>query len=486
MMLRNAGQYVILLALLAGSGRVVRLDAQAIPDTVSFHFVAVDLRVVVQGVGRYLDKPLLSVGIPQVPVTFETPLGMERRDLPALLRVLAAQQGLELVEDSVAWRLHPKPPEQVTSLGQVAGLGSGGPVQLFVIRLRHARAPEIAAVVNQLFGGGGEFSGRSGISRTGLSDQLRPVPPAVTEQAPPAGAAAPRGQAGSVAGQVTIVPDEVTNSLLIRASQNDFDVIKGAVDQLDIRPLQVLIEVMFVESRRGRGFSLSSDLSLPPQPVGGGTVSAQAKGGGVGDLVVNLLRVGGGDVNAILRTAENRGEVEVLSRPVIIAANNTEAYFLVGDQRPFISQSRTLSNDNADQVQTIEYKDVGTRLTVLPTINHDGYVSLEILQEVNQATGDEQFGAPIISSREAHTQVLVKDGQTIVLGGLRDRQRDRSSHGIPLLHRLPLIGGLFGASSDRATESELYLFLTPRILRTDEDVEQATAARMPAHIEGQR
>lgn len=458
----------------------LRLCAQT-PDTVSLHFVDADLRVVVQGIGRYLGKPLLSVGIPQTRVTFETPVGMARASLPALLRGLAEQQGLELSEDSVSWRLRPRTPDQVASLGRAPGQNADAPPQLFVIRLRHARAPDIAASINQLFGAGGDFSGRQGISRSSLSDQLRPIsPPAAPAAAPPQASTAPgTPRAASFSGQVTIVPDEVTNSLLIRASQEDFEVVKSAVDQLDIRPLQVLIEVMIVEARRDHGFSLGADITVPPTAAGGGTVSGETHGGGLGDLVVRMMGLGRSDVNAVIRAAQNRGDVEILSRPVIIAANNTEATFMVGSQRPFVSNSRTLPNDGATQDKVVQYRDVGTRLTILPTINFDGYVSLEILQEINQATDELQFDAPVISTREAHTQVLVKDGQTIVIGGLRDHQRDRSQSGVPLLSQIPILGGLFGGASRRTTETELYLFLTPRILRTDEDVDHATSARMP-------
>ena len=474
---------VLMGALSVGAGRL----AAQVPDTVTLQFVNADLRAVVQGISRYLDKPLIAVGVPQVPVSFETPRGIQRAQLPGLLRNLVESQGLELTEDSISWRLRPKPPESITALGRAGGPGADSTTQLFVIRLKHAHAPDIAAAVNQLFGGGAEFSGHQGISRRGLSDQLREVPspaPAATPTAPaPTGVAS---RSAALSGPVTIVPDEVTNSLLVRASQADFDVIKGAVDQLDIRPLQVLIEVTVVEARRDRTFTLGADATLPAQRVAGGTVSATTTGSGLSDLVVRLMRIGGGDVNAVIRAAQLKGDVEILSRPVLIAANNTESTFMVGEQRPFISDTRTLPNDNATQVNTFTYRDVGTRLTVLPTINYDGYVALEILQEINQATEEVAQGNPIISTREAHTQVLVKDGQTIVLGGLRDRQKSRNQDGVPLLSRIPLLGGLFGGASRHTSETELFLFLTPHILRTDDDIDRATTARLPAGIEGGR
>jgi len=130
----------------------------------------------------------------------------------------------------------------------------------------------------------------------------------------------------------------------------------------------------------------------------------------------------------------------------------------------------------ADRVrdQVVQYKDVGTRLTVRPTISADGYVTLEVVQEVSNATAEQSFGAPVISTREAATQVTVRDGQTIVLGGLTDRERDQTNGGVPLLSDLPVLGGLFGRVSRQTTETELFLFLTPRVLRSDEEVDAAT------------
>jgi general secretion pathway protein D len=151
----------------------------------------------------------------------------------------------------------------------------------------------------------------------------------------------------------------------------------------------------------------------------------------------------------------------------------------VGEQRPFVQVSRSLPTDQPQRDQVVQYRDVATKLTVRPTINQDGYVSLLIQQEVSTATGEVQFDAPVIATREAVTRVLVRDGQTIVLGGLRDRQREVARRGVPILSSLPLVGGLFGSAERRATETELYLFLTPRILRTDADADSVTAPRLP-------
>src|SRR6266498_2248407 len=192
-------------------------------DSIAVRFVETDIRAVIQAIGRYLPKPVLVGPIQPVRVTLETPGPVDRVRLLALLRGLVESQNLEFVEDSSFYRINNKQADRPSGRGAVSS--DSGPVQLFVIRLRHARAGDVAATVNQLFGGGGEFSGRSGLSAGTLSDELRRnVVPAAGAPAAPAQNAA---RQSSLSGSVTIVPDELTNSLLIRASDRDFAVKIG-------------------------------------------------------------------------------------------------------------------------------------------------------------------------------------------------------------------------------------------------------------------
>jgi len=481
-------------------------------DSVAVQFVETDLRTVVQALARFTPKPVLIAAIPSVRVSFETPVPLARSQVLGVLRGLLESQNLELVEDSAFYRVRQRAqemqPRMAPSQAEQQGRGAAGQVRLFVIRLRHARAPDVAATVNLLFSGGGAFSGAAGTATGTLSDELRrsnvaptyapggmgqaggamPGAPGQVPGAGPYQAGAPGSSAArpaSLSGSVTIVPDEITNSLLVRASAEDFEVLEQAVAELDIRPLQVLIEVLIVEARTDRSFSLGADVTVPEQQVSG-NVRGQGSltGGGLGDLVIRVMKLGRGRVDATIRAAASRGDVRIVSRPVLLASNNTEARLLVGSQRPFVQVSRSLPTETPTRDQVVQYRDVGTRLVVRPTINYDGYVSLEVQQEVNAATTETQFDAPIISTREAATRVLVRDSQTIVIGGLRDTQRSASQGGIPVLSSIPIIGGLFGGASRRSNETELYLFLTPRILRTDADADSVTAPRLGA--EGQR
>jgi general secretion pathway protein D len=136
---------------------------------------------------------------------------------------------------------------------------------------------------------------------------------------------------------------------------------------------------------------------------------------------------------------------------------------------------RSLPTDAASRDQIVQYKEVGTKLTVQPSISEDGAVQLDVTQEVSSATAETAFNAPVISTRSIQTQLLVRDGQTVVLGGLADRQRDVAQRGLPFLSAIPVLGGLFGSAERRTTETELFVFLTPRVIRTDDDAMRVSA-----------
>jgi len=442
-------------------------------DSVTVHLVNADLRLAIQALGRYLDRPVVLAQMGEVRVSLETPQPVARDKLPELLRGLLRANGLALTEEPGFYSVGA--PQTQTS---VQGATGSGPVQLFVLPIRHARASDVAATVNALYGRAsalGEIGGapqRPTLSQ-GLQQNL--VPPAGTQEQPP-GLRPVVPQAAELTGDVTIIPDPRTNSLLIRASREDFELIRAAVEQLDARPLQVLIEVVIAEVRRDRSLSFGVEATLPPQKVKGhdGVVSATTTGLGSGDFVLRVLQLGGADISATLTAAATKGDVTILSRPVVLAANNEDAEIMVGSQRPFIQVQRALPTDAPLRDQVVQFKDVGTHLSVRPTISDDGYVTLRVTQEVNAATAEVAFDAPVISTRTIQTQLLVKDGHTAVLGGLTDRQRDETQAGVPFLSSLPLVGGLFGRHVHQTTETELFVFLTPRVIHNDQDLDQAS------------
>lgn len=447
-------------------------------DSVAIHLVNADLRLAVQALSPYLDRPVMFGTMADLRITLETPRPVLRDSLPELLRGMLKLYGLDLASQNGFYTISATPnaaPGQRPGAPPPGAPGAAGPIQLFVLHIRHARASDVAATVNALYGKGGAL-GELGAPLSTLPDALR------QNLIPPAGALEP-GQPRPVvnapaqlSGDVTIVPDARTNSLLIRATPVDYALIQAAVEQLDARPLQVLIEVIIAEVRRDRSHSFGLEAILPKQSLGvdDAEISGSSTGLGPADFVLNVMRLGSIDLNATLSAEANRGNVTILSRPVVFAANNENAEILVGSQRPFVQVQRALPTDNPVRDQVVQFKDVGTRLTVVPTISDDGYVMLRVAQEVNAATAEIAFDAPVISTRTITTQLLVKDGQTAVLGGLTDKQRDEVRTGIPVLSSIPLLGGLFGRHVTRTVETELYVFLTPRVVRTDDDLQAVT------------
>ena len=464
--------------------QVADLTVSAKGDSVAIRFADADLRSALQAVGQYLDRPIvLGTGINPGRVTFETPHPLLRSELPRVLRGLLDSQGLDLVTDSVAgiYRVQARPTQPVAANRPPAVPGSrsaDGPIELFILRMKHVRAQDVAATVNALYGRASAV-GELGSRARPLSDELR------DNIVPQAGAPGLSGvvpapvRIAAFAGDVVIVPDGRSNSLLVRASREDFRLVEAAVREIDVRPLQVLIEVLIVEVRRDRSVSFGLDASLGPATApGGGIATASQKGLGLGDFVLKVMGIGGKNFDATLSAAAARGDARIVSRPVVIAANNEDATILVGSQRPFVQVQRSLPTQTASRDQVVQYKDVGTRLVVRPTISDDKYVMLDVMQEVNQATAETQFDAPVISTRTVKTRLLIRDGQTVVLGGLTDRQRDHSQGGVPLLSSIPWLGGLFGRVGDRVTETELFIFIKPLVLRNDADADAATDPKL--------
>ena len=440
-------------------------------DSVMVRFTDTDLRLAVQALARHLEVPVVFGHLGENRVTLEMRAPVPRDRLPEVLRGILEVHGYDLeLEEGVyrVGRASPRPQQTAEVTGPTD-------VQLFIIRLRHGRAPDIAATVNALYGRASAF-GELGRPGGTLSEQLRQqrIPPE-SEEAPP-GRRPVVDQFAELEGDVTIVPDARTNSLLIRASRWDFDLIHAAVEELDVRPLQVLIEVVIAEVRRDRGLNFGVEAVLPPQTIRGTDteISAHTEGVGLGDLVVDVMRLGRVDLSATLSAAASRGDVSILSRPVLLAANNEPAEIMVGAQRPFVQVQRALPTDAPVRDQVVQFRDVGTRLTVVPTVSDDGFVMLEVVQEVNAATAEVAFDAPVISTRSIQTRLLVHDGHTAILGGLADRQRDVTRSGVPLLSAIPIIGGLFGRHATRTVETELFVFLTPRVIRTDEELDAAS------------
>ena len=444
-------------------------------------FQDTELRLVLTALAEAGRLNLVSGELPARRVTLRTNQPVRSADIVALLRSLAASNGLRVTEDGPFLRIEAVEPRDAALRAATGGRDTtAAERRLFVYRLKHARAARLAGTLSSIFGGHGTAAEPSRLTEPSLSEGLRqqrvlpmgaePKPQVNVEVTPARAPSLP----GQLRGDVQIVPEEATNALLVRAEPTDWDVIRQAIESLDLRPLQVLIEVLIAEVRRTSDFQVGTSGRVGSDSSNAGTrVVGTLKGATAGDFVLKLMRLGRVDVDVALSALASSGRVRILSRPVLLAQNNQEAKILIGSERPFIQVFRSLPTDAAVRDQVVQYRDVGTSLAILPTINDDGYVNLQVAQQVSTATAETQFGAPIISTREASTHLFVRDGQTVVIGGLVERQRDQTKSGIPFLKDLPLIGGLFGSVSDTKSNSELFVFLTPHVIASDEDADRA-------------
>ena len=380
--------------------------------------------------------------------------------------------------------------------------GGESGLRTYVYPLKHASAEELAATLSELFGvsvpAPAERTRVKALEDRSLSNELdtfrrreqealqqrRETPiPTVPVPEPARSArrdtAAAQGTAGGLVGQTTIVPDPATNSLVIRTAPPNFPVLQETIAQLDVRPAQVLLEVLIAEISLSRATQYGVNWRLfTRELVSGGEASGitGALGGLVpdsalgadGGLGLSVVSLGTVDVRAVLQALASRTNVRILSTPRVLALNNEEARILVGSQVPFTQSTRTGLDVVVDQ--SVQFRNVGTQLTVVPTVNTDGYVTFRILQEVSALSAqtiEAALNAPVITTREAETSALVRSGRTIIIGGLIDETEQRIRSGVPVLQDLPLLGGLFRTESRGRSRTELAIFVTPQVVFDD-------------------
>jgi general secretion pathway protein D len=365
-----------------------------------------------------------------------------------------------------------------------------------VYPLKHASASELAVTLGQLFGSAVSTPvGRQrvqALAGRGLSEQLlsmraREVESFQQQVTPQALLAAPRAPADTaqteirgLVGRTSIVPDPATNSLVIRTAPPNYASLQETIQQLDVRPPQVLLEALIAEVTLDRpnqwGINwqvfTSSDttrratIGVGPQNFGDTVLSSLQ---GIGVQIIRLASV---DVRAILQALATKTNVQVLSTPRILALNNEQARILVGSAVPFTAS--TLTGLNAFINQVVQFRNVGTQLTVIPTVNNDGYVTFRVLQEVSALSAQTiaaAANAPIITTREAETSAIVKTGHTIVIGGLIGETQEVTETGVPLLKDIPLLGYLFKSRRVARSRTEIAIFITPYVVYTDEEAD---------------
>ena len=302
------------------------------------------------------------------------------------------------------------------------------------------------------------------------------------------------GSGGPSAGmeEVRIVADVENNSLLIWATNQNYERIVSTLQKLDITPRQVLIEATIAE------VTLTGRLQYGLQwfftnDVGGSHTGTGSLGINADDLTINDVLAGrsagafsyaitdsAGLVRALLNTLASDSKVKVLSSPHVMVVDNQQAVIRVGSQQPI--PSGTTTTNNVTTSGGVQYKDTGVLLEVLPRVNSGGMVSMEVKQEVidlgplveTTQSSNQSISSRSFLQRSVTSKVVVKSGQTLVLGGLIRDNRSEGQSGFPILYKIPVLGALFGNTEETLDRTELIVLITPRVVENSQDAYQVT------------
>ncbi|MDR1854835.1 MAG: type II secretion system secretin GspD [Azoarcus sp.] len=389
-----------------------------------------------------------------------------------------------------------------------------GESKLWIYPVQNGSAEHLANLLNMLYGGESTTSTTTG--DTGVASTLQNASRFMNSTSGDTNESGSRfGNLGTI-GQnsrggaaitqvklgenVRIVADPNKNALLINASRRDYRRIEEVLRQLDSAPTQVLIEASILEVTLGNelqyglqwyfkdrhygnkgvgGFGLGAidpSTNLPVTNNGIAALASVTSGFGYSLLT-------GGDIRVVLNALADKKLVNMLSNPNVMVLDNHTATIQVGDQVPV--KTGTSITDGGLQTESIQYRDTGVLLSVKPSVNSGDMVTLDVDQSIVDV------GAPDVAStgnrsfdqRNIVSKVAVRSGETIVLGGLIRDKKSHTKFGVPLLQDIPFLGALFRSTGEEVKRTELIVMLTPRVIRSGQDVREI-GAEMRSRMSG--
>jgi general secretion pathway protein D len=337
-----------------------------------------------------------------------------------------------------------------------------------------------------------QSASESGSSERRVMGQVPTTRPfGVATVAPATAARAIAGQVSTVleaAGNVSVVAEPNTNTLIVNAPPEYFEMLRSLVQELDQPTPQVLIEAIVAEVSLDATRKLGVEWSwtLGNQFGTSGETGTLSTGLGAaataGELAGFRYAVTGDKVTSLLRALATDQRVSILSTPRIFTSNNRQAVINISTTTPYTSSVQV--SETYGQIFSIQFVDVGVILTVTPQISADGTVTMDVVQEANEILGYEEFGggavtarAPRIAQRSAEATVTVADGESVILGGIIRDNSTKTVNKVPLLGDIPLLGTLFRSASTTKQKTELMVFLTPRVVRTPQDAHALTESQ---------
>ncbi|MGD9365404.1 MAG: type II secretion system secretin GspD [Desulfobacteraceae bacterium] len=330
-----------------------------------------------------------------------------------------------------------------------------------------------------------------------LANVLKDIP-----QKDAAGKTPGKKTAPVVSDKVRISADKATNSLIIMADMEDYVVLENIIKKIDIPRAMVYIEALIMEVNITKDFRLGTEwvaggeaIYEGREGVYGGGFSAGGFGGEKGTIGTTLAAAGAASlpagfslglfgenitvggitfptIQAIIQAYKKDKDTNILSTPQILTTDNQEAKIYVGSNIPF--QTQATANDAGSTIyNSFEYRDVGKTLKITPHISKDRMVRLELSLEVSSVAGT-QTSQPTTLKRTVETTAIVKDRHTVVLGGLIDDQIDNTKYKVPCLGDIPGLGFLFSQKANTNDKTNLYVFLTPRVIQNPDEATEVS------------
>ncbi|MBF8298275.1 MAG: exported protein of unknown function, partial [candidate division NC10 bacterium] len=370
--------------------------------------------------------------------------------------------------------------------------------RIFVYFVENVQATQLANVLNTLYGRRDALprpttpGARPGQPPPRLGAGVQPPPPPIPGQPPPPPipgqpppSALPPGAepaSGEVVGEVTIVPDEGTNALIIKTSPRNYEFIEATIKKLDIVPKQVVIELFLAQITMDDTFTFSleeiirSGQFLVAGAFGGGALATAIAGvvesGKAPATGLTFAFVDKDKFRVVLNNIASVTKVDVLASPHLLTANNKEAKLQIGQEVPIPTGVQSVgTGDVPNLFSTFQRKDIGIILGIKPHVNEKRLVTLEIEAENTTlgGTATAAEGGASFNKTTTKTSVVVQDGQSILIAGIIRTDKLKEYSGIPFLSQIPLLGYLFRGTTEKLNRNELLILITPHVIASPEE-----------------
>ncbi len=361
---------------------------------------------------------------------------------------------------------------------------------IYIYNVRNSVASELAELVNNVINGDSTAATGKAKSKTSREKSAttaagqrttaaarKPAPKKIPSKL---GTASESKSTLRFAGEPLLLPDDGRNVILIRALPADYSRIMKLLERLDNLPRQVLIEVIVAEVTLSDSWEMGIEWTLHNQDLKinesnyeqewrTGFDGVSQVSGSISGFSYSVID-SAGEIAGLFSTIASDNDISILSSPQVMVLNNESATVNVGQEVP-ISTSESINTDTGGQdTRTIQYRDTGVILTVTPRINYNGIIILDIEQEVSEAQEAGQtsgIDSPTIFNRLLKTKLAVKDGQSILMGGLIDKSVDKGTSGVPILMDIPILGWLFKFHKETTDRTELMMVITPYVIESE-------------------